>query len=83
MMQKKEGGCWFSAARPEADGVRIDKGDPASALPSQRVDHVIVRSDGVVLGRDGKPIRGSIEEDAVNAHIPLEAYRTWRSWNEP
>jgi hypothetical protein len=45
--------------------------------------HVVVRVDGKVLGRDGKPIAGSIKEDPVNAHIPLSEYKTWRRWNQP
>jgi hypothetical protein len=80
---KKEGWRWFSPAKPEEDGVRIDKGDPNSKQPSQRVDHVIIRSGGVVIGRDGKPINGSINENAEKAHIPLEEYRKWQRWDHP
>jgi hypothetical protein len=39
------------------------------------VNHVIVRSNGVVLGRDGEPIDGSIQNDPENAHIPLTGER--------
>ena len=75
--------------RYKADGgmpigrVRIDQGVPHSPSPSQQVDHVIVRRDGVVVGRDGNPISGSIKSDPVNAHIPLSDWLGWSSWDRP
>jgi hypothetical protein len=44
------------------------------------VDHVVVRKDGKVIGRDGKPINGNIKDDPINAHIPLSDYERWKSW---
>lgn len=54
--KKKIGYRWQDPTNPKGNGVRIDKGDLNSPFPSQQVDHVIVRSDGKTLGRDGKPI---------------------------
>lgn len=69
--RKKIGYRWLDPENPKGNGVRIDKGDPNSPFPSQQVDHVIVRSGGVVIGRDGNPIDGAIDEDPENSHIPL------------
>lgn len=55
----------------------------AVAQFSQQEDHVIVRDNGKVIGRDGQPIRGAIEDDPVNAHIPLKEWKQWKSWNHP
>jgi RHS repeat-associated protein len=71
------------AKKGTANGVRIDMANANSPYPSQRVDHVVVRSNGKVIGRDGQPINGSIKEDATNAHIPLSEWSNWRSWNSP
>ena len=67
----------------EGDGVRVDKGRPDSSLPSQREDHVVIRSGGKVLGADGDPIQTKIKADPENAHIPLEDWLRWREWNKP
>jgi len=81
---KKGGGIrWHDPANPKGTGVRIDPGNPSSPYPSQQVDHVVVRKDGHVLGRDGKPIDGSIKQDPENAHIPLSEYEKWDSWDHP
>ena len=74
---------WFDPTGPKAGGVRLDRGDPNSPFPSQQVDHVIVRSGGNVLGRDGAPISGSIASDPINAHIPLADWLKWGHWNKP
>lgn len=55
-------GRWFGPDQPSAAGVRIDRGNPNSPLPSQQVDHAIMRRDGEVIGRDGRPISGSIKD---------------------
>jgi hypothetical protein len=68
--------------RDEGNGIRVGQGNPNSRL-AQRVDHVIVRKGGKVIGRDGKPIMGSIEDNASNAHIPLEEWLRWSKWNTP
>jgi fructose-specific component phosphotransferase system IIB-like protein len=74
---------WMDPANPSGNGVRIDHGDPSSPCECQRVDHVIIRHNGKVMGRDGKPIKGSINENAVNAHVPLSEYSTWSAWYKP
>lgn len=76
-------GTRWADPNDSGNGVRIDQGNPKSGLPSQRVDHVIVRRNGVVIGRDGKPISGSINQDHTNAHIPLSEYKGWSSWDSP
>ncbi|MDR5758468.1 RHS repeat-associated core domain-containing protein, partial [Caballeronia sp. LZ035] len=78
--KKKDGFRWHDPSN-KGNGVRIDKGSPGHPLPAQQVDHVIVRSNGRVIGRDGNPIAGSIKNDPVNAHIPLSDYKKWKTWN--
>ena len=73
---------WVDPAAPKANGIRIDEGVSGSTWPSQRVDHVVVRSGGRVLGRDGKPIVGRLR-DNPGAHIPLSEWLGWSSWNIP
>jgi hypothetical protein len=73
---------WEDPANP-GNGVRIDQGNPNHTLPSQQADHVIIRVDGKVIGRDGMPINGSIKENAEMAHIPLEEWLRWTSWSHP
>ncbi|ASV88082.1 putative rHS repeat-associated core domain protein (plasmid) [Ochrobactrum quorumnocens] len=80
--KKGVGTRWQDPNNP-GNGVRIDQGNPNHSLPSQREDHVIVRSGGTVIGRDGKPISGSIQDNAEQAHIPLSEYKNWSSWNSP
>lgn len=78
----KQGIVWEDP-NDQGNGVRIDKGNPNHQYATQRVDHVIVRSGGTVRGRDGKPIMGKIKDDHDNAHIPLEEYQRWKSWDSP
>jgi RHS repeat-associated protein len=79
---KKVGRRWEDPIN-QGNGVRIDKSGPGSPFLSQQVDHVIVRSGGVVIGRDGRGIIGSIKSDAANAHIPLDEWLLWKTWNKP
>lgn len=80
----KKAGAWrWEDPLDQGNAVRIDPGNPSSKFPIQQVDHVIVRSKGTVIGRDGKPINGSTDSDPVNAHIPLSDHARWRSWNAP
>lgn len=80
--KKGVGFRWQDPDNP-GNGVRIDQGIPDSPWPSQRVDHVVVRYEGKVIGRDGKPIKGSIKHDPANAHIPLSEWINWSSWSAP
>ena len=80
---RKEEGWRWKDPQNLGNGIRIDKGNPNHSLPSQQVDHVIIRQNGCVIGRDGKTIKGSIKNDPVNAHIPLKDWLTWTKWNCP
>lgn len=80
--KKGEGHRWQDPKDP-GSGVRVDRGNPDNPQPIQQVDHVVVRDKGVVIGRDGKPIVGSIKENPAQAHIPLSEYLTWAQWNKP
>lgn len=80
---KKGVGFRWQDPKNQGNGVRIDQGNPNSPFPSQQVDHVIVRVNGRVVGRDGKPISGAIDQDPTNAHIPFSEWRSWSSWNRP
>lgn len=66
----------------QGNGVRIDQGNPNHSLPSQQVDHVVVRSGGKILGPDGQPITGSLKQNP-QAHIPLSDWLKWTHWNAP
>ena len=79
----KKGGWKWTDPDNQGNGLRVDPANPSSLWQTQQVEHVVVRSLGVVLGRDGKPITGTIKDDPINAHIPLEEYRQWRTWNHP
>jgi hypothetical protein len=74
---------WTDPKNPKGNIVRVDKGDPNSTYLTQRIDHVVVQSDGKIIGRDGKPIAGSVKNNFDAAHIPLTEYRTWSRWNTP
>ncbi|MGH3387649.1 MAG: WXG100 family type VII secretion target [Actinomadura sp.] len=77
----KQGWRWKDP-KNENTGIRIDKGDPNSPNPSQRVDHVVINNNGKVIGRDGRPV-GRISDDPERAHIPLDEWLRWQSWNHP
>lgn len=66
----------------QGNGVRVDKGDPASSNISQRVDHVRVDCRGTARGPDGEPIDGKVE-DNPQSHIPLTEYLKWKDWCTP
>lgn len=80
---RSDGGWRWFDPKDEGTGVRFDPGNPAVTQPTQRVDHVVVRVKGRVIGRDGKPISGGLASDPVNGHIPLSDYRTWSTWDHP
>lgn len=79
----KAGFVWRS--RAGQDSVRIDRGNPNSPFPSQRVDHVVINSGGSIVGRNGVPFPPGtrIKDVASDAHVPLSEWETWRSWNAP
>ena len=81
--KKGVGTRWLDPENPAGSGVRVDQGSPGSPNPSQRVDHVVVRSEGKVIGRNGEPIPGSIADYPTDAHIPLSEYSGWSTWNSP
>ena len=72
-------GFRWSDPNNKGNGVRVDKGNPDHSHAAQRVDHVVVRSNGRIIGRDGKPVQGSIKQNYNNAHIPLSEYMGWKS----
>ncbi len=80
---KKGAGMRWQDPNNPGNGVRIDRGNPSNSQPTQRVDHVVVRREGKVIGRDGKPIAGSIKDDPVAAHIPLSEWLRWSTWFSP
>jgi hypothetical protein len=81
-VRKGEGFRIKDPKNPVGNIVRIDKGNPNSRWPSQRVDHVVVHSNGRILGPDGKPLppHSTLKENP-QAHIPLSEYLKWKSWN--
>lgn len=80
---KKGVGFRWQDPNNKGNGVRIDKGEPDISQKTQQVDHVIVRYNGKVIGRDGKPVSGSIKDHAEEVHIPLNEYRKWKNWYSP
>lgn len=67
---------------PKGNIVRVDAGNPNNSQALQQVDHVVVTSNGRILGPNGQPIPGSIKQ-YPEAHIPLSQYVGWRTWNAP
>ncbi|MFE7662479.1 pre-toxin TG domain-containing protein [Streptomyces celluloflavus] len=67
----------------KGNGVRIDKGNPNNPQVYQQVDHVVINSGGKIIGRNGKQIQGSIENDPREAHIPVDEWIKWKAWNQP
>jgi len=80
---RTEGGWRWGDPRNPNNSVRMDPGRPDSGWPTQRQDHVVVNSNGRVIGRDGNPIQGTIAQNYDQAHIPLSEWRGWTSWNRP
>jgi len=78
----KSTGLKWEDPNNQGNGVRIDLGNPDSQFPSQQVDHVVVRSNGKILGPDGNPIVGRLAANP-QAHIPLTQWLKWPSWNSP
>ncbi|KYC39214.1 hypothetical protein WA1_31195 [Scytonema hofmannii PCC 7110] len=80
--KKKPGWRWQDPTN-QGNGVRIDEGNPNNSHLSQQVDHVVVRRNGQVIGRNGQPIAGSIKTNPTEAHIPLNEWLQWKTWYEP
>jgi filamentous hemagglutinin family protein len=80
---RKQLGIRWQNPNYKGDGIRIDKGNPNSQFPSQRVDHVIIRKGGKVIGKDGKPISDPIKSDPTNSHIPFSEWIKWTNWFKP
>ena len=80
---KKGVGIRWTDPKNEGNGIRIDAGNPANTQVTQKVDHVIVRHNGQVIGRNGAPINGDIKTNAIDAHIPLSEWLTWSNWFSP
>lgn len=80
--KKKPGWRWRDPTN-QGNGVRIDRGDADSSFPSQQVDHVILRKEGQVIGKNGQPIAGSIKNNPTEAHIPLDEWLEWQTWYAP
>ncbi|MER6029778.1 hypothetical protein [Streptomyces sp. NPDC001851] len=49
----------------------------------QQVGHVVIDSGGEIIGRDGKPMTGSVKDHAEEARIPLEEWLRWKERDEP
>lgn len=47
------------------------------------MDHVVVNSGGRIIGRDGNPLPPGtrIQDVPDQAHIPLDEWQSWGSWN--
>ncbi len=37
----------------------------------------------IQIDSSGKAIQGSIKQNAEQAHIPLEEYKSWKNWDSP
>ena len=81
--QKKEGMRWELPGKRSQNGVRVDKGDPTSGWPSQRVDHVVIIRNGRRIDRDGKDVVGDPMRHPERWHIPLKEWLKWPKWNSP
>ncbi|MDQ2845484.1 MAG: hypothetical protein M3Y77_03835, partial [Actinomycetota bacterium] len=75
----------FAKDRHGSNTVRIDRGNPNSTFPSQRVDHVVVTVNGQTIGPDGIPFPDGPVTEAERAamHIPFSQWKAWSSWDHP
>lgn len=80
--KKRSPGFRWEDPQDPGNGIRIDKGNPGAEYPSQRVDHVVVRRGGRILGQDGAPIQGALKAHP-EGHIPLDEWMTWKDWDRP
>ncbi len=80
--KKGEGWEWVDPENPN-NRVRVDPGN--EALPdgyAGQEDHVHVESGGSSLDENGEITPGSSAK-APEAHIPLEKFLEWETWNSP
>ncbi len=80
--KKGEGWEWVDPENPN-NRVRVDPGD--EDLPegyAGQEDHVHVESGGSSLDENGE-IAPDSNAKAPEAHIPLERYLEWETWNSP
>ncbi|MGH3708600.1 MAG: polymorphic toxin type 17 domain-containing protein [Pseudonocardiaceae bacterium] len=82
-IDKGPGTQWKDPANPSGNHVRIDRGDPNNSQEYQKVDHVVIFSNGSYVGRDGQLLKGKTLKEVPEAHIPLSEYRKWKSWDKP
>ena len=81
---RKGGGTRWSDPSNPNNSVRIDPANPNSPFPSQRQPHVIVNSNGRVVGKYGPlPPNSRIKDFAKEAHISLDEWLKWPQWNSP
>ena len=66
--------------RSKGAEIRVQRGNPASSNPAQRVDYVKITADGKVIGRNGKPITSGKPGQSPESHIPLSEWLNWGSW---
>lgn len=78
---------WKDPANPLGNSKRIDRVDSNSPWDSQKVDHVVIISNGVFLDRNGRVVESTPEfplpSKSPDIHIPLEEWETWSHWNSP
>jgi RHS repeat-associated protein len=81
--KKGVGTKWKDPENKKGNSIRIDKGDPLNPQPSQQEDHVVISHNGKQIGRDGKPLPGSLKDNYDQGHIPVSEWKTWGNWWSP
>jgi hypothetical protein len=80
----RKGGGWRWQDPDNANNeIRIDPGRAEVSMNTQRIDHVVINYNGVIIGRGGIRITDGIKSDPMNAHIPLEEWLSWQNWYSP
>ena len=80
---KGPGFKWKDPKNIKGNEVRVDQGVLNNTQHVQQIDHARVTSNGVAIGRNGKPIVGTVKANYEMAHIPLTEYLKWKAWNKP
>ncbi|HNT78705.1 MAG TPA: hypothetical protein PKH77_27160, partial [Anaerolineae bacterium] len=81
--KKGIGWRWWDPNNPSGNRIEIDQGNPLVSNPTQQVDHVRINHNGSVIGCDGVPIVGSIQDNWEKAHIPYSEWVKWTTWFKP